>query len=72
MKRIAVLGGGNGAQALAGHLASKGFPVTLFEHPEFRRNIFRLEETKTIELTGAIEARGTLAEVTTDPAATKL
>lgn len=71
MKRIAVLGGGNGAQALAGHLASKGFPVTLFEHPEFRHSIRRLEETKTIDLTGAIEAKGTLAEVTTDPAAVR-
>lgn len=71
MKRIAVLGGGNGAQALAGHLASRGFPVTLFEHPEFRNSIRRLEETKTIELTGAIEARGTLEVVTTDPAAVR-
>ena len=44
MKRIAVLGGGNGAQALAGHLASKGFPVTLFEHPEFRKSIRHLED----------------------------
>jgi len=67
MKKITVLGGGNGAQALAGHLASKGFPVTLFEHPRFRKQVQHLEAEGIIELRGAIYAGGRLALVTTDP-----
>ena len=67
MKKITILGGGNGAQALAGHLASKGFPVTLFEHPRFRKQVHHLEKEGTLELRGAISANGTLAGVTTDP-----
>ena len=67
MKKITVLGGGNGGQALAGHLASKGFSVTLFEHPDFEEKISHLKATKTIRLTGTLSATGKLACVTTDP-----
>lgn len=68
MERIAVIGGGNGGQALAGHLASKGFRVVLFEHPDFGGKMAHLKETRTITLTGAVSACGVLASVTTDPA----
>jgi len=68
MEKITVIGGGNGGQGLAGHLASKGFRVALFEHPEFGEKIAHLKETRTITLTGAVSARGVLASVTTDPA----
>ena len=68
MKNIAVLGGGNGAQALAGHLSSMGFPVTLFEHPEFYHSLQDLEGEKTIRLTGSVNALGKLDMVTKDPA----
>ncbi len=67
MKKITVIGAGNGGQALAGDLASKGFAVTLFEHPDFREKIRSLEETRTITLTGALSATGQLSGVTTDP-----
>ena len=67
MKKITVIGAGNGGQALAGDLASKGFAVTLFEHPDFREKIRPLEETRTITLTGALSATGKLSKVTTDP-----
>ena len=68
MEKIAVLGGGNGAQALAGHLSSMGFSVTLFEHPEFYDSIRSLEGEKNIRLTGSINALGKLRRVTKDPA----
>lgn len=67
MEKIAVLGGGNGAQALAGHLASLGLSVTLFEHPDFYDSVRKVEACKTIKLTGAVKARGTVRLVTKDP-----
>jgi len=33
---IAILGGGHGAHAMAGDLASRGFSVNMFEIPSFR------------------------------------
>jgi len=39
-KKIAVLGGGNGAHAMAADLTLKGFEVTICEAPEFE-NAFR-------------------------------
>ncbi|NLB83779.1 MAG: NAD(P)-binding domain-containing protein [Synergistaceae bacterium] len=67
MKKITVIGAGNGGQALAGDLASKGFVVTLFEHPDFREEIRPIEKTRAITLTGALSATGLLSKVTTDP-----
>lgn len=69
MIKVAVLGGGNGAQALAGHLASRGFPVILFEHPRFFENLRQVEERGVITLTGVIEAQGPPLLFTTDPKA---
>ena len=39
MKRITILGAGNGAQTMAADLASKGHAVTLYEHPAFADKI---------------------------------
>lgn len=50
--RITVIGGGNGALAIAGDLALGGFKVNLFEFPEFYRNIEMFEKTGEIEVTG--------------------
>lgn len=69
MEKIAVLGGGNGAQALAGYLASRGFSVTLFEHPRFQETFCQVAERGTIELRGAVEATGSPNLFTTDPEA---
>jgi opine dehydrogenase len=64
--RIAVLGGGNGAHALAGHLALEGYEVSMYEMPRFADEIETVFETESIRLTGEVEGSGELAEVTSD------
>ena len=67
MKRIAVLGAGNGGQAMAGHLASMGHSVTLFEHPDFSEKVQNLNANgNRIVLSNKISATGQLAEATCD------
>ena len=51
-KKIAVLGGGNGAHTMAAELSLKGHTVTLFEMPRFKNNMKKVFETKTIKLQG--------------------
>ena len=53
-KKIAVLGGGNGAHTMAAELSLKGHTVTLFEMPRFKNNMKKVFETKTINLQGNI------------------
>ncbi len=53
-KKIAVLGGGNGAHTMAAELSLKGHTVTLFEMPRFKNNMKKVFETKTIKLQGNI------------------
>lgn len=67
LESIAVLGGGHGAVAAAGDLASRGFRVRLAlrNRPRFRE----LFETGRVTLEGALEATGELEEVTDDHAA---
>ena len=63
-KKIAVLGGGNGAHTMAAEFTLKGHTVNLYEMPRFK--VF---ETKTIYLQGNIkELQGpvTLNDVTDD------
>jgi opine dehydrogenase len=64
-RNITVCGGGNGAHAMAADLAFRGFKVTLFEHPQFEKNIRKALETKTVEVTGEIEATVTIDNATT-------
>ncbi len=67
MKRISILGAGNGAQTLAADLASKGHEITLFEHPDFAAKITDLNSKgNRITLTGALDAEGQLLDATTD------
>jgi opine dehydrogenase len=48
--RIAVLGGGNGAFITAADLKLRGHRVSIFEVPEFAKNIEGILESKSIEL----------------------
>jgi len=65
-KNIAVLGGGNGAFAMAADLCSKDYLVNLFEMPEFKDKIRTVFETGTIECTGKINGKFKLNKVTDD------
>ena len=65
-KKVAVLGGGNGAHAMAADLVSRGFKVNMFEMAEFQEDVARLFETRTIEIDGEITGRFTLEKVTSD------
>lgn len=53
MKKIAILGGGNGAHTMAAEMALAGYEVNMFELPKFREKIEKVLRTKTIELEGA-------------------
>lgn len=67
MRRVTILGAGNGAQTMAGDLASKGHRVTLYEHPDFEAKIRDLNSRgNRIVLTNALQAEGQLAAATTD------
>lgn len=63
---FAILGAGNGGKALAGHIASKGHRVCLFESLEPNEDFLRLREEKEIFLEGDVAAKGKLHCVTTN------
>ena len=65
-KPVAVLGGGNGAHALAADLTARGFQVNLYEMPGFKGNMQKVFETKEIIATGVIEGTFPLNKVTDD------
>ncbi len=65
-KKVAILGGGHGAHAMAVDLISRGFSVNLFEMEQFKDNLQQLFQTKTIEGTGAVKGKFKLAMVTSD------
>lgn len=52
-KKIAVLGGGNGAHAAAADLTLRGYEIHMYEDARFASNMQKVFETKTIELKGA-------------------
>jgi len=62
--RIAVLGAGNGGQALAGYLSSKGFSVALYNRSEKR--IKTLKVNRGINLSGLFKGFAGLELITTD------
>jgi len=65
--KITVVGGGNGGQALAGHLALLGNDVVLYEHPTFAKTVeFIKEKGNNITLEGAIYGIGSLRSATND------
>ncbi len=53
IKRIAVLGGGNGGHTMAADLTLKGYEVNFCEAPEFKENFSTMLERQTIELIDA-------------------
>lgn len=68
-KKIAILGGGNGAHTMAAEMTLKGHTVNLYEMPQFAGNMKKVFETETIILKGNIpELQGPvkLNKVTSD------
>jgi opine dehydrogenase len=63
---VAILGAGNGAHAMAGHLALKGFPVRLYN--KFEEEIVHIREQGGVTVEGTVEGFGQLELVTTDMA----
>lgn len=65
--KVTILGAGNGGQAMAGDLASRGIDVLLYEHPDFAEAVTEIRRRDNqIELTGVLEATGRLRAATTD------
>lgn len=62
--KIAVIGAGNGGQALAGYIASKGHEVRISElNPT---TVEALKKTMSITLTGVVNCTGRLSKITSD------
>jgi len=64
IKKITILGAGNGGCTFAAHLGLKGFAVTLYENPQFESNILPIRKRGGIELTGAIQGFGPIKATT--------
>jgi len=52
IRRVAVLGAGNGGHAFCAHLSMEGLEVRLYEAPQFKRNIVPIQERGGIEAFG--------------------
>ncbi|MCQ2312932.1 MAG: NAD/NADP octopine/nopaline dehydrogenase family protein [Paludibacteraceae bacterium] len=66
MLKVAVIGAGNGGQALAGYMASQGCEVRI---SELNLNVVNaLQKKMEIHLTGRLDVYGKLAQVATDAA----
>jgi opine dehydrogenase len=59
-RRVAVLGGGNGAHAMAADLALKGYEVNMCEAPEFKESISTTLERQAIDLIDALGEKHTV------------
>jgi len=68
IKRVAVLGGGNSAHAMAADLALKGFEVSMCESPEFRASFSTTLERQAITMINPLgeEKTAHLRKATTD------
>jgi len=64
--KVAFLGAGNGAHAMAGYLGMKGFPVRLYS--KFAEEIEAMQEQGGVTLEGVVEGFGPVELATTDPA----
>lgn len=63
-KIIAILGAGNGGQAFAGHLATNGYSVRIFDRD--RAKIVEINKTKEITLIGALKLKGEIEYASVD------
>ena len=64
--RIAVLGAGNGGQALSAHLSLKGHRVHIYEDRTFRANLEGIRNRRGIQLQGTLEGFAKIDLVTED------
>ena len=62
--KIAVIGAGNGGQAISGYLAMQGYDVSLYDIVE--EKIAELKKLGGIHLMGRIKGFGRLNTITTD------
>lgn len=65
-KKIAVLGGGNGAHTMAAEFTLKGHTVNLYEMPQFKANMQKVFETGKIKAKGVFNGIAELNLVTDD------
>lgn len=61
---IAIIGAGNGGQAMAGHFSAMGYQVRVYDRNEQR--VKELNLTKRLNLTGALELSGQIEFASTD------
>lgn len=64
MKKIALIGAGNGAQTMAADLASRGYEVNMYEQSAFIGKLGWLQESKTIRVTGVLNVTAKIAMLT--------
>ncbi len=64
--KVAILGAGNGAHAIAGHLGMQGIPVRLYN--KFEEEIVGMQARGGVTMEGVVEGFGPVELVTTDPA----
>ncbi|MGD9376147.1 MAG: NAD/NADP octopine/nopaline dehydrogenase family protein, partial [Anaerolineae bacterium] len=64
--KVAIVGAGHGAHAMAGHLGIQGVPVRLYN--KFEEEIVALRERGGVTVEGVVEGFGPIEQVTTDPA----
>jgi len=65
-KKIAILGGGNGAHTMAADFTVKGHTVNLFEMPAFKSRMQKVFDTGTVETMGELNGPIKLNMVTDD------
>ena len=61
MKKITILGCGNGGQALAGHLSLMGHRVHLYAHPDHPGALPAIQAQQGIQLVGALNGFANIA-----------
>ena len=64
MKKVAIIGGGNGAITMAADLNSRGYQINMYEQPEFIGKLSNLRENKTIRVTGVIDVTAKIEMLT--------
>ena len=58
MKKIALIGAGNGAQTMAADLASRGYEVNMYEQTAFMGKLGWLKQSLTINVHGVLNVTG--------------
>lgn len=67
IRKICIMGGGNGAFAAAADLTLRGYEITIYEDPKFAKNVEGIIDDKVIHLEGVgLTGDAKLRKVTTD------